>query len=147
MERLDKALKMFSTGSNCAQAVAAAYGPLLGVLQELAHRAMTGFGAGMGKKQYTCGAVSGAVFLLSMKHGGATSEARAEKKKTYALVHAYITEFERLKGSSSCDALLSFDLNNEDEYARAKTGGVFDTICRECVRTACKLFEEYLGCT
>jgi C_GCAxxG_C_C family probable redox protein len=61
MESADTALKLFRAGRNCAQSVVCAFAARLGVDENTALRAAAGFGGGIGSRQLTCGAVTGAV--------------------------------------------------------------------------------------
>ena len=68
-ERLRKAEELFLQGYNCAQAVSCACAGDCGVPSELVVKLATGFGAGMGRTQETCGAVSGAILALGLRGG------------------------------------------------------------------------------
>ena len=68
MDRVTKAVTLFKSGYNCAQAVAGAYADLLGMDEDTALRAVEGFGGGIGRMRLTCGAVTGMTFLCGLKY-------------------------------------------------------------------------------
>ena len=68
--RVQVAVNTFKEGFNCAQAVFSAYCDLFGIDRETALRLSSGFGAGMGRKQEVCGALSGAIMLIGLKTQG-----------------------------------------------------------------------------
>lgn len=59
--KTEVAVEKFLSGYNCAQSVLFAYGPELGLDQERALKLATGLGAGMGRRDEVCGAVTGGV--------------------------------------------------------------------------------------
>jgi hypothetical protein len=69
MSRIEEAVACFAEGFSCAQAVCAVYGPLYGMEREMALRAAGAFGGGMGRSGQTCGAVTGAMIVIGLKHG------------------------------------------------------------------------------
>ena len=52
-----------------------------------------GFGAGMGRRQEVCGAVSGAIFLIGCKYGKTIREDNAANDLTYKLVREFSEKF------------------------------------------------------
>jgi C_GCAxxG_C_C family probable redox protein len=69
MESIILAEKAFRSGCNCSQAVLYAYAEQYGLDKGMALKAATGFGAGMGNFEETCGMVSGAVMVLGLRYG------------------------------------------------------------------------------
>jgi C_GCAxxG_C_C family probable redox protein len=60
----EQAADTFKNGFNCAQAVFATYAEEFGIDRTEALKISCGFGAGMGRRQEVCGAVSGAILLI-----------------------------------------------------------------------------------
>ena len=100
--KIEAAQALHKKGFNCAQAVAMAFCQELGVSEQLVMRAMEGFGAGMGDRQGTCGALSGAIFVAGLKHSDGNLQAPASKKQTYAICGGMCREFEAQCGSTVC---------------------------------------------
>ena len=61
-----QAAEYHARGFNCAQAVACTLAPAVGLDPQTAFTLTEGFGAGMGGMTETCGAISGAVAILSL---------------------------------------------------------------------------------
>ena len=139
-ERLQKAEDLFSQGYNCAQAVGYACAGNCGVAPELVVKLATGFGAGMGRSQETCGAVAGAILALGLRGGRALGDDRARTEETYAKVQALQRDFAALHGSCLCRELLSgCDLRTPEGQREFKERGYLRGRCAEYVKTAAAL--------
>lgn len=136
--KADIAVKQFSTGSACSQSIAVAFADDTGLSPALAHKLTTGFGGGMGSRQYTCGVVTGAVFVLSGRYGSSTPEESDRKAETRDMTAEFITAFENRMGSSSCRELLGVSLDE------ARNQNLFSTVCTDCVRVAAEELERTL---
>ena len=62
-----KAVDLFENKYNCAQSVLTAFGPQFELEPEITLKIACGFGAGMGRLQETCGAVTGAFMVIGLK--------------------------------------------------------------------------------
>ena len=91
-------------GFNCAQAVACALAPVLGMDTDLAFRMTEGFGAGMGGMTETCGAISGAVVALSMANSRGMDDPTS-KGGTYKLSKDLVARFASKNGTTVCREL------------------------------------------
>src|SRR5512138_1030077 len=67
----------------------------------------TGFGAGMGRKQIVCGAISGGILVLNMIYGRGEIEDRQQQEITYSKVREFIDLFEKEFGTVICKNLLN----------------------------------------
>ena len=140
-ERKDKALEAFRSGFNCAQSVFAAYCDLFDVRESAAIRIGAGFGAGIGRLQKTCGAVSGAVMLIGLRYYDESDRA-GSKRLTYEKVREFISGFEEKNETASCLDLLGVDLSTEEGARTAGENGLFETKCEKFIRDACELLDE-----
>ncbi len=141
---VDTAAAEFSEGFNCAQAVFSTYAPLLGVKREDALRIATGFGAGMGRTQETCGAVTGAYMVIGCKHGMRDPGETAEKEAAYTLVREFAEEFRRRHRTTSCRELLGCDMTTEEGKKTMRERNLTSTVCLACVRDASAILEDLL---
>lgn len=144
MSRIDRTMELWNGGRSCAQAVAEAFAPSLGLAPDQARAIARGFGSGMGMGA-TCGAVTGAAIVLGLGEapGGDEGEAR---QRVYVKLRAFTEAFEARHGSSSCRTLLGgLDLGTPGGYDLGHEQGLFDTVCPACVRTAAELLEAELG--
>lgn len=139
-ERLQKAEELFLQGYNCAQAVSYACASDCGVPPELVVKIATGFGAGLGRSQETCGAVTGAILALGLRSGRALGAEKTRTEETYRDVQALLRDFAALHGSCNCrDLLGGCDLRTEEGQRAFKERGYLTKRCAEYVKTATAL--------
>ncbi len=140
-----KALDLFRNKYNCAQSVLTAFSDTTGLSEDLCLRISCAFGSGMGRKQYICGAVTGALMVLGLKYGKGIHDEEERKQNTYLKTKLFIEEFEKEHGSSSCkDLLQGLDMNNPEDMNKIKQLGLFEKLCEQYVLTAVKLTEKLL---
>ncbi len=143
-DRPDRAVVLFDAGFSCAQAICQVYGEEFGLPRETASRIAAGLGAGMARTDDICGAVSGAVLILGLAHGGGLENTGPVREDTYAAVREFIAAFTAAQGSTSCTGLLGYNLGNPDEFAAARQAGIVKRVCPVMVRAAAELLEEML---
>ena len=118
-ERMDYAAQR-KKEMNCCQAVLVAFADKLGKDEDDLLRLGSGFGAGMGTMEGTCGALVGAVMVSSLlsEKGGAMKNSRA-----------IMPRFKELCGATVCR-----------ELKGVGTGKVLCS-CEDCVRNAVQVAE------
>lgn len=141
---VDKAVVHFQDGLNCCQAILLTYGGLLGLARESALRLGTGFGGGMARHGEVCGAVTGAIMVISIKYGMTKKHDEDARDKTYELVTEFTTKFKEKHKDIICKEILGCDLTTEEGREQAKKEDRFNTLCPEFVRTAAEILEEIL---
>ncbi|MDR2173337.1 MAG: C-GCAxxG-C-C family protein [Burkholderiales bacterium] len=141
--KVSKALECFDCGQgfNCAQVILSTYCEDLGLNKEAALRLSCGFGAGMGRLGYTCGAVSGAHLVIGLKYGNFLLEDKASREKTYALVQEFEKRFIERNRSTVCKELLQIDLMSDDKQAIRER--VLE-VCPRAVKDAAEILESVL---
>ncbi len=144
MNRIEEALAYFSEGFSCAQSLCAAYAPLFGMEREMALRAAGAFGGGMGRSGQTCGAVTGAVIVIGLKHGKTRAEDNATREKCYAVAAEFTRRFEARHGALTCPALLGCHIGAPEGRALAHDEHLYETICANLVRDAAEILEALL---
>ena len=142
-EHEKKALTVFEERYNCAQAVFITFAEELGLDSKTAFKIATAFGGGMGRKQEVCGAVTGALMALGLKHGRGEGEPKEKMDFTYQKTRELIDEFSAIHGSPRCRDLLGCDLLTV-EGQTAFTEKNLRKDCEAYVATACRLLEKYL---
>jgi C_GCAxxG_C_C family probable redox protein len=140
----ERAAECFGSGFSCSQAVFAAFSEDLGLDREMALRIAQPFGGGIAGTGSTCGAVSGALLVIGLKHGRRRAEDNAAKEKTYALVSEFIDGFKARHGSIVCRELIGVDLGAPEGHAEAERRGVFRELCPRFVAGAVELLETIL---
>lgn len=129
MNRIEKATKL-STDWNysCAQSVFTAYSELFGVSENIAKQITAGFGAGVGRTENICGAISGAVMILGLKNYHKFGDLD-EKEKVYEITNQFINRFKDIHSSDKCDILMDL-----------KEKGNFE--CKRYIQSACEILEQ-----
>jgi len=108
---------------------------------ELVPKLATAFGGGIGRSGSVCGALTGAVMALGVKHG--TNESSLEKRlKAYELAHNLYKRFEEKHGTVMCRELIGYDLSNPEELEKARRSNVFQEKCAGFVRSAVEMLAE-----
>ena len=130
MNKQNLAMEYHNRGFNCAQAVALPFCEEMGLDAATVKRATEGFGAGMGGRTQTCGALSGAVFTAGMLC--ADPENPASKTDTYKLCAKMSEQFVTACGSGVCAVI------------KGLTGGEMLCSCNACIACGVKLVEEII---
>lgn len=130
----------FDSGYSCAQAVLATFGESFGLDKDMAIKVAGTFGGGMSHLGQICGAVTGALMVLGLKHG-TTGEA---KQHAYEIARDFVRQFTMRHGTISCTQLLGHNLGDPDERAAVKEKGLFSTRCSGYVRDAVEILEDML---
>ena len=104
--KIEQANAFHAKGHNCAQSVALAFYDEVGIDPQTAMRAMEGFGAGMGGRDQTCGALSGAIFMAGLKNSDGNVDAPKSKQTTYAVSRAMCEAFcDACGGTARCASI------------------------------------------
>lgn len=127
-EKSERAAERKQSGMNCAQAVASVFKDESGLDEETVLAATQTFGTGIGASMAgTCGAVTGAAFILGM--AGKDKPRGENMKKARELVQ----KFKEKNGSVTCCELKGIG-----------TGKVLRS-CEGCVRDAAEILEDILS--
>lgn len=143
--KADKAKALFLEGYNCAQAVFGAFCEDFGVDIKTGFMISSGFGGGISRRREVCGAVSGAVMVLSMVHGYSDAKANDEKKKLYEEVRGVLKTFEEETGSIICRELLELKEKESSPTPEIRSEAYYKKRpCAELVYLSAKFVEEHL---
>ena len=130
------AMAKFLAGYNCAQSVLYAYGPDLGLDGEMALKVATGLGAGMGRRGEVCGALTGGILVLGLKHGRGGQQDRSATEETYQKTLELMARFEKRHGSCFCRVLLDgCDLRTAEGQQHFKEHDLLHNTCVGCVQS------------
>lgn len=141
----DVAVGLMDAGGNCAQAVLTAFCGELGLEKGMALKIAGGFGAGMAREQEVCGALTGGIMAIGLKHGQDRENDQEAKEKTYALTRKLLARFRTQFGACRClDLLGGCDLKTDAGQKRYSDEGLSDKVCRPCVRGAVRVLEDIL---
>jgi len=137
----DKALARFGKGFNCAQAVLSVFCEKYGLDLETALKISCGLGAGI-RSGEVCGAASGAVLVVGLKHGHHIAEDKESKVNCYTKTEEFLNEFRKTHNTIICRDIIGVDISTEDGMKQAQDGNLFRTICDNVVRSAVTILEE-----
>ncbi len=144
MDHATYAAELFTSGYNCAQAVAAAFSDLTGLDEKTSAKMISGFGGGFGRLREVCGAVSGMTFVFSCLYGYDDPAATTEKAQMYAQIQALCGEFKANTGSLLCRELLDNpstvptpEIRTPEYYASRP--------CARMVYTAAAILDRYIA--
>ena len=123
MNRVEKAVELKNSGSNCTQSILLAYQDLVNLTEEQLTRLGSYFQFGMGNATSTCGGLLGAALVLG---------ALQEPGNKMAAAKALNEEFKQKAGALICKELKGLDT------------GICLCPCSKCVEIAAELIEERL---
>lgn len=139
--KVNEAVACFGNGFNCSQAILSTYCEEFGMDKKIALQIACGLGAGMGRRQETCGAVTGAYLLIGLKYGNFLETDNPAKEKTYAMVQEFTRLFEERNKTTNCRMLLGVDLINDDSQMVTKQ---WKTLCPKMIQDAAEIIENIL---
>lgn len=145
MKRKDKAIEYFRNKFNCSQSVFTVFGTEYGLSENECLKVACAFGGGMGRQQFTCGAVIGALMALGLKYGKALNDPEEKKQFTYSKTREFFTEFNKLHGSTNCRELLDgLDLNDPEDHKKIIELKLFDIKCENYVSESVLIVENLM---
>lgn len=140
---VQRAEELFRQGYNCAQAVVFSCADRRGGDTNAALRMASGLGGGIGHRQETCGAVTGAVLVLGLLHGRALGEPKDRTDATYARAEEFMRRFEARHGTCVCrDLLGGCDFNTAAGECEFKERGYRETRCAVFIRDAVRILGD-----
>ena len=143
----EAAATMFREGYNCAQSVLACCGRPYALPRATAIQLARAFGGGMGRTGNVCGAVTGAMMVIGLKHSAVDTQDTAAKDQAYRLTQEFLSRFRAHHGSIACCDLLGCDLSTPEGHRRALETGLFKSLCPRLVQDAAEIVEDLLAAT
>jgi C_GCAxxG_C_C family probable redox protein len=144
MCKSDCAVDCFNNGYNCAQAVFSTYCEQLGLDKTNALKIAGSFGGGMGFIGETCGAVTGAIMLIGLKHGKVQQDDNKAKESTYHMVQEFTKRFKEENDFVKCTELIGYDLSTFEGLKAAREANMWNTICAKLVKDSAQIIEDLL---
>lgn len=143
MSKSDKAIEYFRSNFNCSQSVFTVFGTEFGLSESDCLKIGCAFGAGMGRQQFTCGAVTGALMALGLKYGKGVGDPDEKKQYTYEKTREFFKEFVTSNGSASCRELLKgLDINDPGDHRKIIDQGLFEILCEKYVTDSVIIVEK-----
>ena len=138
------AIDTFKSGLNCAQSVLKAFSDDLNFDDHLALRMACGFGAGMGRLQETCGAVTGSFMVLGIFNCTKHPDNKDRKEKTYAMIQRFTDKFIAIHSTTNCKSLLNCDLRTEKGRQYAHDRQLYEIVCEKCISDSLRIINELI---
>jgi C_GCAxxG_C_C family probable redox protein len=144
MDRKETARGLFREGFSCSQAVLAAFAEGQGISRESALRISQGFGGGIARTAGLCGAVSGGIMAIGLRHGRIRADDDAARETTYIRVRELLRRFEARHGSLDCRDLLGCDIGTPEGQKRSDEGRYHDSLCPLLLDSVVEILEDGL---
>lgn len=147
MNRGEIAKGYFLQGYNCAQAVAMAYDDIIGIDKDTIAKLVSGYGGGMGRMREVCGAVSGAVFVISNVHGYSDASDKEAKMALYTIIQQFGEKFKDANGSIICRELLELNKKGFDSPTPSERTAEYykKRPCSELVEISASILEDFIN--
>ncbi|MGE5342297.1 MAG: C-GCAxxG-C-C family protein [Candidatus Omnitrophota bacterium] len=144
-DKKEQAKAYFKKGYNCAQAVLCAFASDFQMDEEAAFRVSCGYGGGIARMQYTCGALTGAVMVLGLHFGKDGESYEQIKVRTYEQVRRLFEEFKTRHQAIDCIELLGLSMNDDAQRKQIKEKNLHETLCEKLVCDAVEIVEGIIA--
>ena len=136
------AVTKFLEGFNCAQSVFHSYCDDLKLDKQMALKVACGFGAGMGRKEEVCGAITGGILVIGAKYGRGENDNGANTDTTYKKTSELMDCFAKKHGTIICRKLLNgCELTTEGGQKQFKDLELKKNVCTPCVQSVIEILE------
>lgn len=139
------AINNFRNGFNCAQSVLISYLDEVNIDKDSLLRISCAFGAGMGRMQDLCGAVSGSYMVIGLKLGKCHEQDNEAQEKTYQLVREFESEFQKINKTTCCRELLGCNLLTEEGKKYYIAYNLKEEVCIKCIESALQILKKLLN--
>jgi C_GCAxxG_C_C family probable redox protein len=97
----------------------------------------------MGRNQEVCGAVTGGILVLGLRHGRGVNDEQPATALTYQKTRELMNLFAERNGSYICRELLDgCDLGTEAGQQQFTDKDMKDRVCKGCVQSAVEILEQ-----
>lgn len=142
--RAESATNAFKSGLNCAQSVLVTYSEQLNFDKNLSLHITSGFGAGMGRMQETCGAVTGAFMVFGIYNSQRPTDDKESKESTVSMIQEFSQQFKSIHGTLDCKTLLDCDLNTDEGQQIFEDNELGEKVCEKCVAYSTQIIDKLI---
>ena len=145
MNKTEMATSKFLEGFNCAQSVLYSLCDDFQFDKTTAQKLACGFGAGMGRKEEVCVALSGAIMAIGLKYGKYEKTDKTSLDVTYKKTRELMDGFAKKHGTYICRKLLSgCELTTDEGQKQFHESDLRNKVCVPCVQSAVEIMEGIL---
>jgi C_GCAxxG_C_C family probable redox protein len=144
MKKNDQVLTTFRESMNCSQAVLASFSGDMGMDEKTAIKIASAFGGGIARNGETCGAVTGALMAIGLKHFNTDLLPDEAKMHVYSLSNRFMQEFKTRNGSVKCKELLGVDLSTDEGRKKMREENLSQKVCKKLVCDSVEILEKLL---
>jgi C_GCAxxG_C_C family probable redox protein len=98
----------------------------------------------MARSGETCGAVTGGLMVIGLRHAKVRPDDDDSRELAYALAQEFMENFLEKNGSVLCRGLLGVDVSTPEGLAKVREGNLFQTICPRFVLSASEILKRLL---
>ena len=99
----------------------------------------------MARKEEVCGAVTGGILVLGLRHGRGDKDDRSATELTYLKARELMDQFSGKHGSIICRTLLNgYDLMTEEGHNYFRENDLLKKTCAPCVQSVAEILENIL---
>jgi C_GCAxxG_C_C family probable redox protein len=138
MGKAEKAVNMLDSGFNCTQAIFSSFGTDNGINESHCVKIGELFGGGIAHLGNVCGAVTGALMVIGLKHGRTKSDDEKAREKSHILAKQFLFNFVEKNGTILCKELINFDISTPTKIQEARDKNVFIN-CPGYVKTVAEM--------
>jgi len=142
MNKKEQVVNTYAQGFNCAQSVLSVFSEEFGISKTSALKIGSAFGGGYAQQGKICGAITGALMVLSLKYPRLDPEIDEQKERINNLSADFISEFQQRNSNFTyCRDLLECDVSTEEGRLFAKENDLRKK-CEKYVRDAIEILEK-----
>lgn len=98
----------------------------------------------MARTGETCGAVTGGLMVIGLKHAKMRKDDDDSRELSYALAQEFMDRFRERNNGLLCRELLQVDVSTPEGMRAVRERDLFRTVCPKFVKDAAELLEEIL---
>jgi C_GCAxxG_C_C family probable redox protein len=144
MDKIEKAVELYKQDYLCSQSVVGAFCEDYGINKDLGLRLSKFLGFGYLFRGDYCGAVSGALMILSLRYSSGELYNELSDEIFYQLAKDHIKRFKEIHGSCNCKDLLTADLSTEEGMSYIRENNLFNLKCPNFVRDSARILTQII---
>jgi C_GCAxxG_C_C family probable redox protein len=113
--------------------------------EETALKIACGLDAGMARMEEICGAVTGGILVLGLRHGRGSKDDRSATELTYLKTRELMNKFAIKRGTFICRQLLNgCELTTDEGQKQFKENDFLNKVRAPCIQTTVEILESIL---